>query len=164
MKSFFTAIIIICVSGMIIVGYYALKGFYKKYRDQKIRKKLRDKSYQDEKIYLKRYFKFLLSEMAMGRIRWILVASRLHPFDSIEITYSSIRDEIEILNRGRELNGSEREHIMQLGASRYSRKDQLHVIRSSINSKILTDLVYFLLEVVHNQERTMNLKINISGG
>jgi hypothetical protein len=164
MEKFFTAILLIALAGIAIVVYYGFKGFLKKRNEQKLKQKYYNKFYNDEKNYVRNLFKFLLVQLESGAIQWILVASRRFPWDKIEITFSMTKKEIEIKDRECILGSKEKHHLVQLGVKSYLIKDDIQVLTSSVNSKIITDIIYYLLEYVHNQKTAVNIKVTTSGG
>jgi len=164
MKQFFTAILIISLAGLIILGYYALKNYNKKLKDSKLKQRLFIKYYDDEKTFIRNYFRFLLSLLEKGDIQWIVVSSRRYPWEKIEITYSVINQHVEITDRVDPLDTLQQSDLKQLGLKSYTAKEDLQVLSSSVNPKIVTDLVYYLLESVHNQKKALNMKVTISGG
>jgi hypothetical protein len=164
MKQFFTAILIISLAGLIMVGYYALKGYSKRHKDNKLKQRLSNKYYDDEKTFIRNYFRFLLAQLKRGEIQWIMVSSRRYPWEKIEVTYSVINQHIELKDRGERLNTPQQSELKQLGLKSYTAQEDVQVLTSSVNPKIVTDLIYYLLEIVHNQKKALNIKVITSGG
>jgi len=163
MRSFFTAIFFIGLSGLVLILYYGLKFIINrrsvKNREENIKKKL----YEDEKTFFREYLKTLLPKLKKGEIQWLLIFSRLFPDNKIEITYNAAKKAIHVFNRGRQILPGEEEKIMNFGANSYMREDEAHLVRTPLNSKIISDIIYYLFEIIHGQEKAVNLKIKTSG-
>jgi len=163
MNQFFNAVIILSILFLGLIVYYVAKNYVFKLRREHRGTLLFDKIYQDEKTYFRNRLKLLLLDLATGKIQWLLVYSRLFPEDRIQITYSSIEQAVQMVQYSRGLNVAEQEYLHYLGVNRYRREQGRIILLAASNSKIITDLVYFMLEKIYNQKKTHNLKINISG-
>jgi len=122
-----------------------------------------DKIYEDEKVYVRNRLKMLLADLQAGRIRWLLIYSRLYPGDRIQITYSSLQRELNLIQYSRDLSGDEKEFLRQLGANKCSAQRGKIILSTPLNSKIVADLIYFLFENIYNHHKVHNIKINFSG-
>jgi hypothetical protein len=163
MKQFFKTIFILTILFVGLILYYALKNFWFRLRSQRTGNRLFGKIYEDEKAYFRNKLKTLLVNLAEGKIRWLLVYSRLFPEDRIQITYSVIDREVHLVQYSRDLKDEEQEYLRFLGVTRYHMEQGKIILSATLNSKIITDLVYFLFENIYNQGKVHNLKINISG-
>ena len=164
MKNFFTAIVLIPIAGLTFAGYYLIRNIARTRLSRTIEERIKIKSYEDEKYYLKDFLRSSMLNLKAGYFSWVLVYSRLYPLHKAQVTFISLNQEIQILNRGRNLVNEEKRQVMKLGANSYERKGDKHIIHTPINSKIITDIIYYLFEVIYDQKRTLNLKIVISGG
>jgi hypothetical protein len=164
MKNFFTVILIIAVSIFVFVTYYASKNLYLRYKQKQIKSEIQKKRYQDEKKYIQHYIRSLLNDLETGKLHWILIFSRLNPEAKLEVIYNSIDNMIQIQHRIRTINKVELSMLKNLGLQSYDIKNDLFCFRVSCNSKIVTDIVYFVLEKMGEQKYAQNIKVVSSGG
>ncbi len=164
MTNFFTVIVIIAVSIFIIIIYYTSKNLYYRYKQRILKSKIQKKRYEDEKKYIRYYLKSLLSDLESGKLRWILISSRLYPEAKLELIYNSIDKTIQIKHRIRNVSSEELNMLKNLGLQTYNIKSDLFYFNVSLNSKIVTDIVYFVLEQVSKQTYAHNIKVVTSGG
>ena len=164
MDQFFKVIFILTLIFVSLMVYYILKNIWSGWNKKRTADQVFKKIYEDEKTYIRNQLKNLLDDLKEGKIQWLLIFSRLFPEDQIQITFSILDSEINIAQRGRYLSEDELEHIRHLGITKYSTGHSGIVFSTVLNSKIITDLIYFLLETVLNQTKAHNLKIKVSGG
>jgi len=163
MKQFFNAILWLSVLFIGLMLYYTLKFSYVRSRKYRHGKVLFARIYDDEKEYLHNRLKSLLFDLQQGKIRWLLIYSRLFPEDQIELTYSQPDQEVNLIQRNRLLSENERAYLRHLGVNKYCTQTDKIILSTAPNSKIITDLIYFLLENICKQQRARNIRINISG-
>lgn len=164
MKNFFTVIVILAVSIFIFAFYYTSKNIYNRFKQQNIKSDIKKKRYEDEKKYLRNYLRTLINELSSGKLSWVLISSRLYPEAKIELIYNSFKKSIQIQHRIRNVSNEELSTLRNLGLQAYEIKDDLFCIDVSLNSKIITDIIYFILEHLSEQRIAQNLKIVTSGG
>jgi len=164
MKNFFTVIIILAVSIFIFILYYTSKNLYLWSKKRRIKSEIQKKRYEDEKKYIRYYIRTLLNDLESGKLGWILIFSRLYPEAKLELIYNSLENSIQIQHRIRNVSHDELNRLKSLGLQRYDVKNDLFCYNVSINSKIVTDIVYFVLEEVNEQTNAQNLKVVTSGG
>ena len=164
MTNFFTVIVIIAVSIFIFIIYYTSKNLYYRYKQRILKSKIQKKRYEDEKKYIRYYLKSLLSDLESGKLRWILISSRLYPEVKLELIYNSIDKTIQIQHRIRNVSSEELNMLKNLGLQTYDIKNDLFCFNVLLNSKIVTDIVYFVLEQVSKQTYAHNIKVVTSGG
>jgi len=164
MKNLFSVIVIIAVSILIFIAYYAGKNLYLRYEQKRIKSKIQKKRYEDEKKYIHFYIRSLLKDLKTGTLRWILIFSRINPEVKIELIYNSVINMMQIQHRIRKLSTTEIANLKNLGLQSYEAKNDLNCFYVSHNSKIVTDVIYFILEEVGQQKRAQNIKVITSGG
>lgn len=164
MNDFFSVIIIIAVSVSIFVTYYAGKNLYFRYKNKRIKSEIVKKQYDDEKRYIQFYIRTLLQELRSGQIQWIQIFSRLYPEAKIELIFNSIYKLIQLQHRLKSISDEDLSYLEDLGIKSWEMKNGLHCFYVSHNAKIVTDVVYFILEKVNQQKRIQNIKIVTSGG
>jgi len=164
MKNFFTVIVIIAVSIFIFTIYYTSKSLYSRYKLRIIKSEIQKKRYEDEKKYIHYYIRNLLNDLKSGKLSWILIFSRLYPDAKLELIYNSIKKSIQIQHRIRNISNEELSTLKNLGLKTYEINNDLYCINVSLNSKIVTDIVYFVLEHLSEQKSAQNIKVVTSGG
>jgi hypothetical protein len=164
MKNFFTVIVIIAVGIVIFIIYYTSKNLFLRYKERVIKSRIVKKRYEDEKKYTRQYIRKLLDDLKSGELSWILISSRLYPETKLELTYNSIDKFIQIQHRIRNVNNEELKLLKNLGLRTYNINNDLFCMNVSLNSKIVTDIVYFVMEHISEQGSAQNLKIVTSGG
>jgi hypothetical protein len=88
MNQFFKAVGLLSLLFIGLLFYYTLKNFWSRSRKRRSGGLLFSKMYEDEKSYQRNKLKSYLAGMAEGKIRWLLIFSRLFPEDRIQVTYS----------------------------------------------------------------------------
>ena len=164
MKNFFTVILILAVSIFIFAIYYTGKSLYFRYKLRNINLEIQKKRYEDEKKYIRIYIRKLLDDLKSGNLGWIMIFSRLHPEARLELIYNSLKKTIQIQHRIRNISNEELETLKNLGLQTYKKRNDLYCIEVSLNSKIVTDIVYFVFENLNGQKNAQNIKIVTSGG
>ena len=163
MHSLFTAIVIISSAVVGILIYYFIKHIVEKnkykYRIQQIRKKM----YEDDRILLMNRLRFLIPKIKSGEIRWIIISSKANRSIHLELIYSSIKMELELHDRGNKRTDHEVLKLKKLGASSFHSHADLQISYIPLNSKIVTDIIYFTLENIFKYKPAQNLKISTSG-
>jgi len=164
MGNFFSVVIFIAVSVLILIIYYTLKNLYFRYNERLIKSKIQKKRYWDEKKYIHNYIKSLLQDLESGQLNWIIISSRLNPEAKLELIYNSVKKCIQIQHRIKKVDKDELGVLKNLGLQTYDIKNDLFCLNVSLNSKIVTDIVYFILENNSEQKIALNIKIVRSGG
>jgi hypothetical protein len=164
MKNFFTVILILAVSIFIFAIYYTSKSLYIRYKLRSLNSEIQKKRYEDEKKYIRNYIRKLLNDLKSGKLRWILISSRLYPESKLELIYNSFKKNIQIQHRIRNISSEELKALKNLGLKDYKINNDLYCIDVSLNSKIVTDIIYFIFERLNGQKNAHNIKIVTSGG
>jgi hypothetical protein len=164
MKNFFTVILLVTVSVVVFIVYYTSKNLYARYRQKQLQSGIQKKRYEDEKKYIRFYLRALLNDLKTGKLQWILIFSRLNPETKIELIYNSINNMVQIQHRMRELTSMEIDDLKNLGLHSSDNKNDLFSLSVSLNSTIVTDVVYYLLEKIGEQQYAKNIKLVSSGG
>ena len=104
MRSLFLTIILISTAATVLILYYSVRQYVanRKYR-QKI-SLIRKKLYEDDRSFLQSRMRRLIPDLKSGHLRWMIVSSKTVKEHKLEITYSSINDDIEIKDRARNRN------------------------------------------------------------
>ncbi len=163
MHSFFLTIVLISAASGILILYYFLKQLIEKKKQRQKLGLIRKKLYEDDRALLQSRMRSLVSELKTGRLQWIVLSSRADKESKLEITYSLINDKIEIKDRARNRNRAEIENLSKLGAETYLTRDEINLTSAPLNSKIITDIIYFIIEEIFNTKPAQNLKILTSG-
>jgi hypothetical protein len=95
---------------------------------------------------------------------WILISSRLYPQIKVEITINLGESNLNIKTRLRRLRQAELAILKELGIIYSEYKDEINIIIVPVNSKIVTDIIYFCLEKIGGQGKARNIKISTPGG
>jgi len=164
MKNFFAVVLLVTVSIIILIIYYTSKNFYLRYKERVVKLRSVKKSYEDEKKYIRQYIRKILGDLQTGERNWILISSRLYPETKIELTYNFIEQCLQIKHRIRAIDNEEMNVLKNLGLQTYNINNDLFCINVSLNSVIVTDIVYFLLERIGEQGNAQHIKIVTSGG
>jgi hypothetical protein len=163
MRSFFLTIILIATAVTALILYYSVKHFILSKNNNRKILLIRRKLYEDDRILLQSRIRKLLKDLKSGQLHWLIISSNLVKEYKVELTYSSIKNEIEIKDRGRPRTISEINVLSKIGAGKYVTTDEINVISVPLNAKIITDVVYFIFEVIFNLSSAKNLKILVSG-
>ena len=143
MKNFFSAIVLIAAGIIIFSIYYASKNLYFRYKERIIKSEIQKKRYEDEKKYIRNYIKSLLFDLESGKRSWIIISSRLNPEAKLELIYNSMNESIQIQHRIRNVSRDEFGILKNLGLRTYDINNDLFSMNVSLNSKIVTDIIYF---------------------
>jgi hypothetical protein len=82
----------------------------------------------------------------------------LKPEAKLELIYNSPKKSIQIRHRIRDVNEDESEVLKNLGLQNYHINNDLFCINVSLNSRIVTDIVYSILENISEQKSSLNIK------
>jgi hypothetical protein len=163
MRSFFLTIILISSAVTLIILYYTVKHILN-LKNENRRKSLIDKKlYEDDRSYLQSKLRNLIKDLKSGQLHWFIISSKIEIESKLEITYSTIREEIQIKDRGRFRTNSELTRLSEIGISQYETSNEINIISVPLNAKIITDVVYFIFEDIFCLKSVKNLKILISG-
>lgn len=163
MRNFFLTISLTVLALLLLLLYYALKNFVSNKKYQRMANNTWKKLYTDELKYTRTHLRSLLSELESGKIRWIIVHSKIKPEARFELTFTTMRSLIEIIFSGRRLNQMEQEEVRNLGADQYLWKENNVVIQCSVNSKIISDIIFYLLREIYGLHKAKSLNIKVSG-
>ena len=109
---------------------------------------MRRKLYEDDRILFQGKIRKLLVDLRSGQLHWLIICSKIEKAHKVEVTYSSIKNEIEIKDRGRPRTKSEINILSEIGVGEYTVSDEINVISVPLNAKIITDVVYFIFEEI----------------
>jgi hypothetical protein len=164
MDKFFNVIYLIAIFVLVFIVYYTVKNIIQKNRINKINENIKKKRYRDEKTYIRNYTRKLIKDLQMGNLQWIIISSRLIPEQKVEVTYNEIEKQLQCKIRVSELLDSDVSTLNKLGMTGHRNEDQLYLFNMPVNAKILTDILYYSLEKIYQQQQTQNLKLITSGG
>ena len=164
MENLFTAFVVIAISVLFYSVYYSARRVHRARQKSKTRKKIHQKIYEDERSYLKSYLRVLLDKLKIGDLAWILISSRLYPHDQFEITINPSVIELLVKTRIRKINEAEIQDLKKMGLKSFFYHDELNSFTMPVNSKIVTDIIYYCLEEIGEQNNAHNIKIITSGG
>jgi hypothetical protein len=122
------------------------------------------KLYSDEENFIRSRLRALLSRLTAGDIQWIIFQSRLKPSIRFEITFSTLRKLINIIFIGRELNTCEEKDVLNLGADRYIKNDVNNIIYCGSNSKIICDIIFYLMDKIFGLKYIKKINLKVSEG
>jgi hypothetical protein len=163
MRSFFLTLVFISMAVGTIILYYLVKYNYVRRKRIRLYKRIRKKMFDDERSYAQSRLRHQLNLLHSGEIMWILLTAGRNKDISVELTYSTVNDDIEIRfrNGGEYLNATG--IIKKLGAYQCDYQQGLNIIRSPVNAKIVSDILYFVFEHIFNYKPVVNLHLKTSG-
>lgn len=164
MENLFTVIALIAASVFLFSLYYSAKRLHRIHQKRKTREKINQKIYEDERTYVKNYLRVLLDKLRTGELAWILIYSRLYPHDKLEITLNPSDRDLMVKARLREINAAEILALKKMGLKSFFYRDDVNSFTMPVNTKIVTDISYFCLEEIGEQDNAHNIKIITSGG
>lgn len=164
MEKFFNVIVIVGGCVLLLISYYFLKTAYQRNKQERAKHNIRIKHYEDEKNYTQNYLRVRLRELESGTISWIQIYSRNFPEQKIEILFDRIKGEISVQNRRSTISLEEMSAIRELGMTDHHKSGDLFCFYTPVNSKIVVDIIYYILETVYRQKSAQNLKFITSGG
>ena len=164
MYNFFLTITITAGVVTVIILYYTVRNVLRRKRNRKMAAGSWRKLYTDEENFIRSHFRTLLLELTSGKIQWIIFQSKLKPSARFEITFSTLRTLIEIIFIGRELSDREEKYLLNLGVDRYQRNTMNNVIQCGSNSKIICDVIFYLMDKVFEVKNIKKINLKVSGG
>lgn len=164
MQNLFLVIVLIAAGVLLLSFYYTGRNIYRTNRETHLRVKILRKLYEDERNYIRNYLRPLLHKLKEGDLGWVQIASRIYPQDKIEILFNHAAGNIQMQNRCQPLNQKTLTVLQDLGLTAYSYQDEINFLSMPVNSKIVTDMLYYCLEEVYGQKKAKNIKIKMSGG
>lgn len=163
MQQFFLAVGIIGLVTILIILYYVLKYIYSARKDSIISEQIKSKMYQDDRLMLQSRLRHKLPDLQSGKINWIVLSARNDQRIRIELTYNQINDKIEIRDRSDAFNEEHIQSVKKLGAENCHTDGGVNLICASPNPKIISDVIYFLIEDVNHIRTAINFKLSDSG-
>jgi hypothetical protein len=163
MRNFFLTISLTVLALLLLLLYYAVKNYLSHKRQRLMAEHTWQKLYTDEIKYTQTHLRSLVRDLESGKIRWIVVHSKIRPEARFELTFTTIRSLIEIIFSGRELNQLEQKNVQKMGADRYLRNGNNGMIQCSVNSKIISDIIFYLLAEIYGLQKAKSLNIKVSG-
>ena len=163
MRNFFLTISLTILAILLLLLYYAVKNFLSHKRQRIMAAYTWKKLYTDEIKYTHAHLRSLVRDLESGKIRWIVVHSKIKPEARFELTFTTITSLIEIIFSGRELNKMEQKNVQKMGADRYLRQGNNGVIQCSVNSKIISDIIFYLLAEIYGLKKAKSINIKVSG-
>ena len=163
MREFFLSIGFIVLAGLSLFLYYTVKEKLKKDKRNRQAKQISRKMYQDSRSLMQNRIRVLLTDLESGKIIWLMVSANRDKSISMEITYNSMSREIEIRDRSSACNDSQIKSLKQLGAINYHSDGIINITCSSPNSKIISDIIFFIIEDAYQFKPAFNLKLSTSG-
>ena len=164
MENLFTVFVLIATSVLFYSFYYSARRLHRARQKRKIRKKIHQKIYEDERTYLKSYLRVLLDKLKTGDLAWILISSRIYPHDKLEITINPSVNDLLVKTRLRKINSGEIQVLKKMGLKSFIYRDEINSFTMPVNTKIVTDVIYYCLEEIGEQDNLHNVKIITSGG
>ncbi len=164
MENLFTVIVLTTTSVILFSMYYLFRGLRRKYEKRRIEERIWNKTYEDEKAYIRNYLRILLGKLKLGELSWILISSRLYPHDKLEITINPPDGSLLVKTRFRQLTEAELEILKKIGVISTQYGAEINSLYLPINTKIVTDIIYYCFEKIGKQGRARNIKISTSGG
>ena len=163
MREYFLTIEFIFLAVLLLFLYYFVKEKVIKDKRHKQAKLISRKMYQDSRSLIQSRIRHLLTDLESGKIIWLMVSANHDKSISMEITYNSMSREIEIRDRSSSCNDSQVKSLKQMGAIDYHSDGMINITRSSPNSKIISDIIFFIIEDVYQYKSAFNLKVSTSG-
>ena len=163
MQSFFLTIIIVFTAAVVLIVYYSLRQYADKKKQRRRISLIRKKLYEDDRIYFQSRLRALIPQLKDGQLQWLIISSKKMKQEKLEITYSSLSGEIELKDRARSRKSTEIGLLSQLGAVSCLVMNEINIISAPLNSKIISDIIYFIFEEIFNLKPAQNLKISTSG-
>ena len=105
-----------------------------------------------------------MDKLKTGDLSWILISSRLYPHDKLEITINPSVNDLLVKTRLRKLNAAEINVLKKMGLRSFFYRNEINSFTMPVNTKIVTDIIYYCLEEIGEQDNVHNIKINTSGG
>ena len=163
MRQFFLALGLIGTFTVIIILSYVIKYRIDARKKRNISGLIKKKMYQDDRLMLQSRLRHVLPDLESGRINWIVLSVRNDQRIRIELTYNLLNREVEIRDH---TEGFGEEHIAEvkkLGAKNYSNDGLINLIGASLNPKIISDIIYYIIEDINQIRSTVNFKLSDSG-
>ena len=164
MFNFYLTIILTVAAVIVFMLFSAIKDGVRRQRVKKMAARSWQKLYSDEEKFICSRFRSLLPELTSGEIQWIIFQSQLKPFARFEITISVLSKLITIIYTGRQLSELEQRDIRSLGAEKYEKNETNSIILCGTNSKIICDIIFYLMDNIFGIKYIKKIKLIVSGG
>jgi len=159
MTNFFLASSIILFISLQIFLYYWIKQKIKNSKDKILKVSLKKKYYIDEKEYLRNFISYHLPLLKENDIQWILIWSKLDINFKTELTYNPIISMIQIGAGNISSLKEYSDDLSNLGVSKIELTFENCIFKIVPNSKIITDVLYYIFENIYQLREFSNHKI-----
>ena len=105
-----------------------------------------------------------MDKLKTGDLGWILISSRLYPHDKIELTINPSVNDLLVKTRVRKINAAEIQVLKKMGLNSSIFRDEINSLTMPVNTKIVTDIIYYCFEEIGEQDNVHNIKVITSGG
>ena len=163
MRQFFLAVGLIAVFTFLSILFYIFKYKTGARKNRIISERIKKKMYQDDRQLLQSRLRHALPDLQTGNLNWIVLSARNNQRIRIELTYNQINSEIEIRDHTEPLNEEQIKSVKKLGAENCSNDGVVNLICTSPNPKIISDIIYFIIEDVNHIRTSVNFKLSESG-
>ena len=159
MNNFFLTFGLILAASIFIISYYWIKQLFRNQQNKKLKKSIQKKLHIDEKEYLKNYFSYHLPSLIENEIQWIMIWSKSNSSFKSEITYNPIISKINIKADKIESLENHNKELQKIGVSEFETNHENSIFNLLPNSKIITDIIYYIFEYIYQLKEFTNHKI-----
>jgi len=163
MKKFYTTLIIIAASGILITFYYILKQVFKKYRFSKRHQNIWNKLYADERKLIESRLRNALRMLETQKIQWLICYSRNYPDLKFQFIYSVMEKKIQMDISGEYLWSKISRDLDSVGGVTCQISEKTISFFLPVNTKIAVDLIARCFYQITGQDKILNLSIKTSG-
>lgn len=163
MENYYTALIIIVGSGIIISVYYLSKSLLTRYRTERSYKNIRNKLYVDERQLVESRLRYVLGLLEAQKIHWVVCHSRNHPEMKIQFIYSAVEQRLQMDVAGEYCRTKLDQDLKDIGGIRYRHTGNMISFLLPVNAKIAADIISFCLYQTTGDDKIFNLSIKTSG-
>ena len=164
MTNFFLASgLILCIS-LLIISYYWTKQLITNRRDNKLKVLIQRKHHTDEKEYLRNFISYHLPLLIENKIQWIMIWSKSDPKFKTEITYNPINSKVNIKAGKIDTLEKHNAELLEIGVKEFETTYENSTFKLMPNAKIITDVIYYVFEEIHQLSGFFNHKIITSSG
>jgi len=158
MSKFYDTIIIITVFVFILYLIYTVKWIIKRRQTKLAMIRLREKDYADNREYNRSRIFSLLQKLRENRILWVEILSLKHPGRRLSLNCTSASGHVSLSFEGSHSDRDLEDEIRELVADKVfvERNKHTHILLP-FNSKIVTDVVYFLFEEFFSRQNVYML-------
>ncbi|MGD9897951.1 MAG: hypothetical protein AB7T22_02375 [Calditrichaceae bacterium] len=158
MEPLYSSMAIVVGFLVMIVLIYLSYGWRQEHIHGKRAENLKKNDYFNAKEYYRSYLTSIIQQIGSGELLWVEIFPSNEPANRLLINKLPESESLSLIFRVSVWDLNDRKRVMALGAESVFQKVSGIMIQIPFNSKIATDIIYYIFEESMSMVRIFNLK------